>query len=191
MKCIAITLALFVAASAHAENITFIYTGVGEGRLNNVPFSLSDFTITAQADTSARESFGAGFSIKHAAVTISIAGLGNAIPLVNTRTLVNNTSDLGAGTVAFARTPIDGDLLFVGPSGGGLGTWDMTTSIGPIAGPGQLLEWAFGTAFVTDRGVLFFQSAFDVPTTFQAIVPAPSAAALLGMGGMLAARRRR
>ena len=77
---------------------------------------------------------------------------------------------------------VSGDATFDGPSGGSFGT-DLP-GVPPFTG-------AFVELFITDAG--FFDRDFSGVTTqvIAEIVPAPATLALLGLGGLVATRRRR
>lgn len=176
----------FTAAAAQAVGITFIHTGSGTGRIGDTPFENAQFTITSTGDTSNRQSFGGGFFIDHATSQISIANVGVFNITSGTRTFVNNGGEL----VGYSRAGSGGLDLYNGPTNAAFDTWDMTSDIGPIAGTANLLQWS-ASDVTTNAGVLFFSNASGIDATFQAIIPAPGSVALLGMGGLLAARRRR
>jgi hypothetical protein len=164
-----------------AVSITFIHTGTGTGQIGNVHFDDAYFTITAIGDTEDRQSFdmfmSTGYSIIHRSASISINGLGTYHFITPTRTFVNNTSCV----IGLAKAPNKDDLLG-GPKNDCLKTWDMSTSIGPVAGQVELMQW-YDEPISTSGNTLIFD---DEPTTgtFQAIVPEPSTIALLGMGGI-------
>jgi len=173
------------SALASAAPITFVHEGSGSGTLDGVAFSAL-FTITASGDTNNRIGFGSGWYIGHTASTINIDGVGSFDFVTSTRTFVNN----GAQLVGFSRGDADGGSdLFNGPVNDAFGGWDMTTSIGPISGGGDLLQWGSTPAVVTTGGVLFFDDFFTDARFTATVVPAP--ATLLGLVGLAATRRRR
>lgn len=177
---------LGLSCAASADMVTFTHSGHGTGKIGAVDF-IASFTITAIGDTGDRIApFPDVFAIPHLSATIDIDGVGVFDFMEGTRTFVN--SDVQA--VGFSR--IGGSDLFDGPFGVAVfSTWDMLSSIGPISGGGQLLQWADGVN--TSGGVLDFDDAeLTGGVTFTAVVvPAPSAAALLAFGGIAATRRRR
>lgn len=103
-----------------------------------------------------------------------------------------------------ART-LDGDLLVAGFSNpSGVYLYDMFgNSMGVVAGAGagtrgvvelgngQIL-WTNGSVISTDAGAILSDGSFRFVTEICGdFVPAPSTAALLGLGGLVASRRRR
>lgn len=174
-----------MTAAGSAADITFIHTGSGSGVIGGTTFN-STFTIVAQGDTANRQSFAGGWSIDHDTASIMIDGIGTFDILSGTRHFVNNAGQL----VGFSRETTDGLDLFNGPFSGAFAGWAMTTSIGPIAGTGSLLQWTAGD-IQTSGGTLDMNSGSS-DSTFEAIViPAPAGAALAGLGGLVALRRRR
>jgi len=174
------------ASVASAAPITFIHDGSGSGTLDGDAFS-AVFTITATGDTSNRNNLGGfGWDIAHTTATINIDGVGVFDFVSPTRTFINND----AWIVGFSRTGNSGADLFNGPQDAALAAWDMTASIGPISGEGELLQW--GNLFddvMTTGGLLRFDDFFTDARFTAIVVPAP--ATLLALGGLLATRRRR
>jgi hypothetical protein len=175
-----------LASPAAAIPIFFFHEGNGSGTLNGVPFGPSDFEITSVADTLNRQSFGGGFFIDHTTSTIAIGGVGVFQVLTPTRTFNNQSGSI----VGYSRAGAGGLDLFNGPTHASFATWDMLSSIGPIAGNGSLLQWT-SSPVITSGGVLEFNSA---PTfaVFEAIIPEPTTLAM-AIGAMVptALRRRK
>lgn len=189
LLCLALAVAL--SAPAFAAPITFTHQGVGSGTLDGEPFGDSAFTITAEGDTTARQSFGAGYFIDHTTAAITIQGLGTFTFVTGTRTFVNN----GVDVVGFSRAGLGGLDLFNGPQAAPFGSWDMLSSIGPVAGSGSTLQWGSGDV-QTSAGVLFFDPGVS-DAVFTAVVgdtavPEPTTLLLLGAGtaGLRLLRRR-
>ena len=174
-----------VSGTAQAVPIQFVTSGAASGTLNGVAFS-GGFQINSFGDTSSRQAIAGGvFSIDHTSSFVTIEGIGQVQILSGTRTFV---SQVGTGIVGYSRGGASGLDLYNGPSSSLFSTWDMTTSIGPVSGTGQLLQW--GGGLNTDHGVLAFANGLS-DCTFTAIVPAPAAGLSLLGGLMVATRRRR
>ena len=189
---LACVISLVTSVAAMATPISYIHTGFGSGTLNGVAFgSLAPvaFTINATSDTSTVAVIpGAGWYNDNLSASITIAGVGTYNFTAATRFFSNTLQ----GIVGFSRAGLNGTDLFNGPL---LAGWNMTTSVGPIAGSGQLLQW-LGPAVLTSGGQLIFNNGVS-DSTFQAIVgtaavPEPGTFALFGIGvAGLAARALR
>lgn len=178
--------ALATLGIAQAAEITFVHEGSADGSIGGTPF-FSFFTITAVGDTNNRESNANAFWINHDSAQIEIEGVGTFDFITLTRTFVNNSAE----TVGFSRA-FGGSLdLFNGPEDDAFGAWDMTTSIGPISGGGQLVQWDLETVS-TSGGVLVFDDAITDARFTATIVPVPAAAFLFApaLGGFMAWRRK-
>jgi PEP-CTERM motif len=187
--------AVFCSATTFANPITFIYTGFGSGTLAGNAFASSSFTITAVGDTANKASCGGTCDyIDHDSVSITITGLGTFSFSTGTRTFFEDAADIAG----FSRAGASGLDLFYSPQTAVLNGWDLTSSIGPISGVSQLLQWAPGFGSMeTSGGTLVFTTGTN-DSTFQAIadpgtVPEPTSLALAGLAllGCVAASRRR
>jgi hypothetical protein len=180
-----IALAL-ATATASASPITMIHEGSGSGTINGVAFS-GAITITAFADTDNRTNLGStAFYMNHDAVTIELEGAGTYQLITPTRTFVSNVLNL----IGFSRAGRSGLDIFNGPNNDAFATWDMTTSIGPIDGTGNIFS-TVGRELETDAGTLTFNSSNTASRFTAVVVPAPAGAAILALAGVTATRRRR
>lgn len=159
------------AVSAFGAPITFTHTGTGTGTLSGMPFTNAAFIITGAGDTDDRVSFSQGWHIDHNSSSLSISGVGSFAFLIETRTFVNHFYSLSG----FSRP---GDLIH-GPTNPEFATWDMLSGIGPISGPGSLLQWH--SAVATSGGTLFFEDGTS-HMTFTAVIPEPSSWLLTVVG---------
>lgn len=91
----------------------------------------------------------------------SISGMGTLNFLTSTVTFVNNAAPLPG-----FEGP-NGDL-YDGPLNAAFATWNMLSSIGPIAGTANLLQWT-NTPINTSGGVLVFNNGSS-DTVFTATV---------------------
>lgn len=179
-------LASGIATAAAAAPISYTHTGFGSGSIDGDPFGLAApvaFTITATGDTDDIESCATGcFFIDNLTASIDIAGVGSFDFTTATRYVSNTNVD----SIGFSR---ETGALFIGPT---VVDWDMTTSVGPVSGSGQLFQW-LSSPVNTDGGVLVFNSADGVESTFEArvgFVPEPASLLLLASGIAVAVRRR-
>lgn len=161
---------LVLASNASAAPVAFTFTGVGSGTLDAVPFTDAAFIITATGDTDDRTSFENGHSIDHIGSMIEIDGIGSLTVITATHTFVNFESQ-----IAGYNRSSQGDLYYA-PSDPAFATWDMLTSIGPISGEAELLQWGdpLFESIETSGGVLVFSDSFT-NGSFQATVPEPGA----------------
>ena len=185
LKCAPLVVALLVLTSAEApaDILTFLHAGNGSGTLDGIPFSASDFLITAIGDTDDRHETSGGWHIHHTSASISIEGVADVDFVTPTSHFVNNTLQL----VGFGHD--DAGDLFNGPDDPLFSNWDMLSPIGPITGQGILLQWGIVGGVNTTGGILFFDDG-TTDAIFSA-VPEPGTLAIFVVGGMgLIVRRR-
>ena len=162
--------------AANADPITITHTGSGSGTLDGAEFGSLDFTITAIADTDNVQNCGGSCRFNdNISAAITIDTLGTFDFLVDTIYFAN------VGIVGFSSS-LSGDL-FNGPV---TGAWDMVSSIGPIFGAANLLQWG-SSDILTTGGTLIFSNQEGVQSGFTATVgavpvPEPGTLALLSLG---------
>ena len=182
--------ASLMSPSAFATSITYTETGIGTGALGATAFNNELVTVTGTGDTanvtSFTNSFGTFFINPLNTVTINVATVGSATLSVQGEVIdVQSTSNNFAG---FATVLPSNNLLETGNSA--FASYDLTTDIGPITGPG-FFDLA---AFATSSGTFGLLSIGD--TTFTATTtPVPAALPLFATGlgglGLLGWRRKR
>ena len=180
-----------------AAPVTFTYSGNDSGSINGVAFEPRNFVITGHGSTDNRELVRIGVNepfgwfIDHTDAKIAIDGFPVLHFVSATRSFVNTDN----GVVGFSRGTVDGLDLYTGWLNPIFKNWDMTTSIGPIDGLGNLRQWDFSPAVQTTGGTLVFDVKFSIPGTFLAtVVPEPSTLSLFAISsiaGLAAARRNR
>ena len=185
LMSLAAGLAVSSAAPASADMMTVTQTGVGSGTIGGSAFGPSSFVITSILDTANRASFVGGFSNDALSASISISGVGDFDFLTGTRIFVNN-STLKPG---LSRAGVGSLDLYNGPTNAAFAAWDLLTSIGPIMGQGDLIQWSSLPQINTTGGILLFNTA-STDTTFTAPVaavpePGVTTLAFLGCLGLL------
>ena len=170
-----LVVACLLAVPAAAATITLSHAGsaLAGGSIGGVAFGPTDFVITAVGDTNNREDFGFGYALAHRSASIAIDGVGSFDFVDPTRTFVNNdVQGVGFGS------PV-GDL-FDGPLNTAFASYGLDTSIGPISGRGEIIQWGL-LNITTSGGTLLLTSSPDVPASFEAnVAPIP-----LPAGGLL------
>jgi MYXO-CTERM domain-containing protein len=185
-----------VASTASAALVQMSYAGIGTGTLNGVSFLNKAFTITALADTANIVTSGSNKYNAHTSTTFTIAGVGSGSIATTLYTISSNLGFASALDLSTATNNFSGNKLF------GLSwmpfmgnAWNMQTTFsmntGSFGYPGGTLP-----TLSTSAGDLKF-SLFFIGVgagTFSAVlnpVPAPGAAALIGLVAAFGARRRR
>jgi hypothetical protein len=183
---------------ASAAAVEIVQTGVATGLVGNVSFSGANFTLTGFSDTSTRTPFSVngttGYFIFNSSSSIVINGAGTFQILSPTSYFVNNTNqiagfdnDLTTSPLTFPENQVD---LFYSPIRTALATWNMATSIGPLVGTGELLQWG-DDPVQTDGGIIHIVGQ-STNSSFQAFVtvPEPASISLLVLGSFALMRRR-
>jgi len=176
--------ALIATSSASAAIIEFTYSGVASGQWLNDLYSGQSFTdravtITARSLTELVTPWSDGYKTNTSGATMTIEGYGLFAVTSETAVWVGNT---------FGRSGFglwnSSDILSLGDSS--FDTWNMQSSLGPITRTGVfaggVLQTTMGAVRLTGTTAMTFTAT---------VVPAPSAAALIGLVGAVGARRRR
>ena len=163
------------ACSSFGSSITYTYNIFDSGTIGFTSFGDVAITIPGVGNTSNIQPGFGGFYVDLNSASITIAGVG-------TFEFTTPTAFFAGGkTVAFCSSPGCTDLV-LGPKSPAFSSWALNTSIGPITGQGQVLQWTL-TSVLTSGGavVLGDLSAAD---TFSArsSVPEPGALLLLATG---------
>ena len=185
-----------VSSTASASLLQLNYSFQATGTLNGVAFTNAATTITAIVDTANRVSVGGssfGYGIANTSTQFSVAGVGSgAITTGMVSTSFNADADgalpLTVG-LALASNPSDSFWTF---RAGSRPSWNMLGALSQASvesGGGKFFKPVLSTTVGT---LQFGQGNSIFGGTFSATaVPAPSAAALIGLVGAVGARRRR
>ena len=176
-----------VVTSVYAVPATYTITGIGTGALGDEVFSLSPFSIVAEADTDDIGTIPGIFSVPNTRTTATIDGIGSAEFNSTIRTSSNQAfsragfGDFG-GPGNFAILFVDNNLF---------ASYDLGTSIGPLGGP-VLLVNSVGQPTGTTAGDFYLTSVQDALFT-AVVVPEPNSFLLISalFVGLGAAGRRR
>ncbi len=162
------SLALLIGASfASAAAITFTESVTASGSLGSTQFTNALVTLTATGDTSNVTLRGPGwFNFSWIPVSINIASLGKYAHLADVGgvgSCQNNSCPTSSAAVAsFSDFTTQRDILDT--VGGGFSTYNLATSIGPIAGSSLINA---SVAFNTDQGSFQITSAGAATFTAQ------------------------
>ena len=156
-----------------AARIVFSYEGVSSGWLENNNINDKPFVITGIGNTANRIPLSTyGYAIVHDFTMISIADLGTFTVSTPTRTFLSPTSEL-VGLARSSTGGTSGTNLIHAPVDATFATWDLLSSVGPVSGSGEFLQWGgINPPVITAGGTLYFDTDNDVPITFAAIVTA-------------------
>jgi hypothetical protein len=176
--------ALAAGSAANAAIIEFSYTGTTSGQWLNGAYSGQSFfnqavTISAASLTDLVTSYADGYKVRNSVADVTIQGFAKAAVTSQTAVWVNNS----VGRSGFGLWN-SSDILSLGDSS--FNTWNMQSSLGPITRTGVftggVLQTTMGAVLLTGTNAMTFTAT---------VVPAPSAAALIGLVGAVGARRRR
>jgi len=159
------------------------------GSIGGLGFSSASFTITGIADTEAVESEASAtlgpdaLILEHTSAQIEIEGVGIFDLLTPTLTGLSTTDALVALGDAGDGDPFE----LTGITDRPFQERDLPVGFAGSWGDGEVEA---GASFDTSGGLLTFDGG-AIETRFSIIVPAPGGAALLGLGAVASARRRR
>jgi hypothetical protein len=174
------------AGTAHAEPIEYRFSFLGTGTIGTQTFTNAPTTLVLFSDTTTLASGGQFSGVRYnpaTLTTITISGIGTAT--INESMQISHSFGLGA---FFAYITNSSGLTVATPvDTWPYGSWNMISNFGPVTVPLWFPEvrnhaTTLGSMRIYDGGSTF---------TFQAIVPSPSAAALVSAGLVLGSRRRR
>jgi hypothetical protein len=182
--CIVLSLAI-----ASAGTITVVDSATASGSLGSTSFDDSLITLTLTGNTSGVANFGGGLFdlLPEAPVTINIASLDTTATFTDEVTVVVAETGEIAGFLDNTLLALNRPDDILSTTNSVFGTYDLTTSIGPVTGAGFSGTSIFGT----NEGGLQITAVGE--STFTAtVVPEPTTLTLMGLGlACLAVRRRR
>lgn len=191
---------LLMADVAQANPIWFEHTGKGYGTIGDRRFDNAAFTIYELALTTDRRNctprLPRCWTIPDFHARISIEGIGSFTFLDRTASYVNQVTG-GVGFHLQKPDPEDpndtGRDLWHGPVDEVFADYDLMSSIGPISGIGELIQWRLGPPVLTDGGILSFNDGLSRATFRALVLPEPSVFLLViaGLAGAGAAPPRR
>lgn len=167
------------AIFASAAPVRLVYSGRGAGTLDDVPFSETEFTITAISYGSDRTG-NFGF-YEHTDARIGIAGVGDFDIVSATSTYLNFAPqvvpipDLPRYIYSIFLSDRDLVSLTSGPYSRDQSFWE-DNSFGPVTGDGRLLQWDLpgSPSILTSGGILRFSDGEATLTFSATIIPEPS-----------------
>jgi len=177
---------MLCVANATAFPVTYTETATIDGSLDGIAFSGKEITITGSGDTNNilhgmpccfRNELGAN------TVTFDLAGFGTGtftdlVAVVVNQIAVGDTGIPGAGFSDFTS-----NLLILWTVDEAFGSWDLSTDIGPLTGPGFCnCNPIADISFPTSLGLLHISATDPTFTADVAAVPVPGTLPLLVTG---------
>ncbi len=183
------------ATGARADLIEIRYQGfLVRGDLSNQVWFYGNTVFTAIADTSTREVYPGGYTMRNVSMNVSLPGVGTFDFLSGTRSFVSNLNQ----RAGFGREDEEGvntgHDLFHGPVNAQFATWDMTTPIGPVQGWGRFLQWVpdeYFSPIHTTGGLLTIYEVQTTSVVTATVVPEPATFVLVMAAPFFARRRSR
>ncbi|MEM9419587.1 MAG: PEP-CTERM sorting domain-containing protein [Planctomycetota bacterium] len=182
-------IAAIIAMPALGVQITTVFEGTIDGRLDNVAFTNQSFVVTAIGDTDNLVSFdagpdGSGFDLPIDSVTISLPGLNGGTTLDVTSTTFVSVNN-GNGSIGFTDENFFSGVFVSDPT---FDTYGLSTSLSPVTSSGVSNDFPI---FETDGGDFIFGAGTPSLTFSATLIPEPGSLALIGLGGLLIVRRKR
>lgn len=175
-----------LSTPALASPITYTFSFTASGSLGSQTFSNKSISISMAADTTTVTVIPppGPANFNHGTTTVSVAGLSVAT-VTSFLQIYTNFNSFGLSNNNFSI------LDFAGLASS-INAWDLRSSIGPLTPPFISQNWSGASPYiVTDAGALSITAGSASQWRFVAAVPAPGTAGVLGLAGMMAARRRR
>ncbi len=179
-------LSAVAAIGLSASTITLTYSGTASGSLGQTSFSDAAFTVTGVGDT-------ANFFVNPANSTVLDLALDSASIDIEGQGIFSFTGVMGAFVAhnaqlaGFAHADGGGSDLIHSAVDASLASWDLASSIGPITGSGDILQWGIAPASTSGGTLVLFNAT--TPITFQATVsnatPEPGSVLLLISGAVV------
>ena len=206
LRCVfASLISMLCVANATAFPVTYTETATIDGSLDGIAFFNTEITITGSGDTDNivhgmpccfRNELGAN------TVTFDLAGFGTGVFTDLIAVVVNQTNTGGipgepeTGISGAGFSDFTSFFLILWTLDPAFGSWDLSTDIGPLIGPGFCnCDPTANISFPTTLGPLHISAIDPTFTADVAAVPAPGTLPLLvtGLGAyaVLLGRRRK